>query len=541
MAVVDNGIIENDNGIMANDNGSDALKLIVLDYLRGEAVNVIKVRLQTECVDIRCKDLYKSVRLTNSDENEENPADDTYMDAILNCLNISKQNYPEILEQLQPANLYNLLTYLYHHGNHHAGHLLSLIENTKPSANWTTTFLLGAFFSASLALIYQLNQDFFETVGRWLQRTFPFVIDWIGQTFSLLRNVPLLGIISNGIGLVINWYQTFTNGITPTALKLDRLIFKTLTAGLTIAAYTLSYLAEGAMAATAAILFVLSSSVDLFKSLYIFFKDKYALSELGEEAPAKDASPEIQAQYARAQDLYDSSLKSVWVRLGAALVSTAAVAVWSFFPPNFVITFTCLTLITLTSLAKRSILASMSESQAQALQKTIGQIYRTDPKHNLAQRATIEQVKLKQKELDNREHRLVEREKSLTETKTVIEENLAHLADNLQQQSALEEEREKLVHDNKKTMFSFTTILNELQKQNNQGLPVNKASIANIGVQCPVANEDDVSADASRSPSVSNLSFLTNIHASGSNKQQEVEPFSPLSPADSPTDTQSQP
>lgn len=153
---------------MANVNGSDELKLIVLDYLRGDSINVIRVRLQTACVDMSCKDLYKSVRLQNSDDDDlsagdedDAPADDIYIEAILRSLNISSEEYQKLLGELQPPNLYNLLTHLYHSGNNHVGYLLNLIENIAPPSNWSIVFLLGAFFSAVAALIYQINRVFF--------------------------------------------------------------------------------------------------------------------------------------------------------------------------------------------------------------------------------------------------------------------------------------------------------------------------------------------------------------------------------------------
>jgi len=383
------------------------LKSIIVSYLQGQAIGAVKARLESERDRLKsgCKDLYKGVFIE---------LDDPYIHTILDSMNIKRPSdtYNKLMRRSN--NLHQLLTHLYHDGHHHVGYLLQVIENTNPPHNWSLIFLWGTVVTAALGTFFQLNQALFNSIIDWGQRTFPTVVDWLGRTFSLLRNIPLLGLLYNGAGLAWNWYVTFSNGTTSTSHKLSRLFFKTLTASLTMAAYLISYLAGGAMVMPAAVLFVLSASIDVFKSLFIFIKNQRAV-----EPPAQGATWEVLAEYERSQNVYERSMQAVWVRLSAAILTTIAVGIWNFFPPSLLITITCVSIMTLVSLAKHSILTSIYEHYAHQLQATILDLDKASSEQSLHYQHT--HLSQRQREQDLRQQQLEQRAADLDDWQGRIE------------------------------------------------------------------------------------------------------------------------
>lgn len=389
----------------------NTLKEIVLYYLQGEDLSVVGVRLQSECAEFKknCKSLYKSVTLVN-------PQDDPFITAILGSLNIRKNAdptekgpYEKLLENSN--NLHTLLTHLYHDGNHHVGYLLQLIENTKHKKNWSVIFMLGAIGSALLGLLLFINKQYVEAARDWLVRTFPTFISWLGRSLILIRNIPLFGMIYTGIGLLWHWYQTFSNGTTTTTEKYNRLFFKTLAAGLTIGAYVLTYFTAGVMTIPAAMLLVLSSSTDVFQSVYNWHKNQRAIKMLA--APDDNAPWEVVAEYEKAKNSHQQALRTVWIKLGAAVLTTVAVAIWNLFPPNLIITVCCMTVISLIGLTKWSILSNVEETDARNLQKRIRNIERSLSEDISPSAQNSFKLYQKAKELEQREKELVAREKLL--------------------------------------------------------------------------------------------------------------------------------
>ena len=387
------------------------LKEIVLYYLQGEDLSVVGVRLQSESAEFKrnCKSLYKSVGLDNAQ-------DDPFITAILGSLNIRKSadptekgTYEKLLENSN--NLHTLLTHLYHDGNQHVGYLLQLIENTTHKTNWTIIFMLGAIGSALLGLLLFLNKQYVEATRDWFVRTFPTFISWLGRSLILIRNIPLVGMIYTGIGLLWNWYQTFSNGTTTTTEKLNRLFFKTLAAGLTIGAYVLTYFTAGVMTIPAAMLLVLSASTDVFQSVYNWHKNQHAIKVLA--APDDDAPWEVVAEYEKAKNSHQQALKTVWIKLGAAVLTTIAVAIWNFFPPNLIITVCCMTVISLIGLTKWSILSNVEEADARNLQKRLRNIDRSLSEDLSPSAQNSFKLYQKAKELEQREKELVAREEQL--------------------------------------------------------------------------------------------------------------------------------
>ena len=358
------------------DPGHQSIKLrgIVLRFLQGESITIINIGLRVECEQskIICSSLYRAIPIDDKD--------DPFIPAILGSLNIRKNHHGSFAhyEQLlkKSKNYHELLKNLYHDGHHHVGTLLTLIEDAKPKHKWTIPLIVGALGVSLSAIFIYFNTQYIARLIAWLARKFPLVARWMNKSFTLLSNIPLVGILYDSIAMLLSWHRTFANGTITTSTKLSRLFFKTLTASFEIAAFTLSFLAAGAMTLPAALLSVLSSSVDVFQAVFVWYKSQRALQKLTLLKPklGTEATWETLAEHERAKNLHQRALDSVWIKLGAAISKTVLVGVWSFFPSSLLVTICCLSLIVLITLVARSIILIINEVSAHSLQKALKRI-----------------------------------------------------------------------------------------------------------------------------------------------------------------------
>lgn len=382
------------------------LKEIVLNYLQGESISVVKVRLQTSCEDLKasCKSLYQSKNLENADE-------DPFIIAILGSLNIKKKRTPSRIQSYHAKllkdcdSLHELLTRLSHDGHQQVGNLLRLIDNTRPSRNWSLFFLLGTLASAGLGSLFYFKRNYLQAMGNWFLSTFPSVVRWL----SLLRNLPLLGIMYNGLGLLWTWNNSITNSASNSHKKSLSLAFRTATSVLAMGAYFLCFQAEGAMTAVAISLFILSSSIEVFRSGFNLLRNSKAHNCLID--PEGKGDWETLAQYERAKNYHKRAESALWVKLTAAIFTTIAVAIWNCFPPNIIITVSCMAFIWLTALTKRSILTTITDSYATNLQRNVRNIEAVmKPELSPSHQNTLVKLNQKQRSLGEKEKELLDRE-----------------------------------------------------------------------------------------------------------------------------------
>ena len=399
-----------------------ALKEIVLDFLQGQTISVVRVRLQNECVDSKtgCKELYQGVTLEESVEA-------LYIPAILNSLNIKKSTsrkqgpYEDLLNK--SANLYELLIHLYYSGHHQVGYLIDLIESTKPKYNWPLLFTVATAISAGISAIFLTKQNYLNAFAEWIERAFPTAMNWIGRTFSLLRNIPLLGIIAHSISLLRNWYTTFAYGTSNTPSKWTDVAFKTVTAALKIGSYALLFASAGVMSIAAASLAVLGSGIDVIKSMFTFFNSQHTMAHF--KAPNKEDNWETRAEYERVKNMHQYAKRSFGIKLTAAILVTAAMAVWCFFPPSFVLTICCMSLIAFVSLAKWSSLTTIHEENAKKLQRSLKNIDTAlRPELNLSQQNLLTHLLDRQKGLDAKEKELLVRENAISQREETLQATL---------------------------------------------------------------------------------------------------------------------
>ncbi len=72
--------------------------------------------------------------------------------------------------------------------------------------------------------------------------------------------------------------------------------------------------------------------------------------------------------------MHQRSKKSAHIKIGAAIFTTIAVAIWDFFPPSLIFSALCVTFISMTALLERSIISHINENADNYLQRAIAAI-----------------------------------------------------------------------------------------------------------------------------------------------------------------------
>lgn len=346
----------------------DDLKDIIRSYFRGQKIKITRVRLQTECDDYKknASTLYKRVLIKS--------ANDPFLIDILADLNIhpDSASFNRLINKSN--HFYELLVHLYHDGYQRAGLMLRLIHQAKTRRPWSLIFSLGFLASVTIGLSFHFNQESFRNFWHWLNTHCPKAINWLKSTCLLVRNIPLIALIYNSLMLLHSWYTTFANGTTTTTYKMTKLAFKTLTLGLVITAYYLTFNNNGLLLLPAAALFVASAGIDVIKSIYMASKSLYALYK--QEPPEEDAAWGEKAQYISMQNLHKRQVYSIWIKLTAALLMTLAVAVWAFYPPTLAMTICSVVAMLFITKAKQSILATIRTRFHHQLQEALDTSYK---------------------------------------------------------------------------------------------------------------------------------------------------------------------
>jgi hypothetical protein len=340
------------------------LKKIVLDYLIGKTLPGLREDLNQACeIDKRCIDLYSAIPLSDEDE---------FLQDLFSTLDITDNEKARLIRHSD--NLYELLRCIAHSGNHHIKFLLTLIEKARAPTNWGLIFTLSTIFTSLLGVVLYFNKETINALVSVVTEAFPNAIAWLGRTFSLLKNLALLGIINGVAKLGWSAYKTFSTGINTNGDKLYLLIFNILTEGLKIAAYALTFVGGGILSFPAAILFVLSSSIELFKSLFILISDRSIYTNC--PVPKDKDNFETWAKYERIKNLYARTSETSIIWITAATFSTITVGIWCFYPPNLIITITCISALTLASWARSAFVKTTNEKYAYQLQYTLHVLHR---------------------------------------------------------------------------------------------------------------------------------------------------------------------
>tara|TARA_Y100000588_G_scaffold362546_1_gene424356 strand:+ start:204 stop:1610 length:1407 start_codon:yes stop_codon:yes gene_type:complete len=349
-----------------NFKSQENIKDIVIRYLNGENLDVFKVKLTLLSTEHQksCKELFQKVKLD---------LNDAYVKAIFQNISVplSKQN--DILNRYN--NLYELLIHFEYIGKHQFEYLIKTIDETHPPKSWWIIAFIGAFITGGLSILFHYKPDIYSQIEAWCLKTFPKVMLWAEKTFSALKNFALIGLIYNMISLLFTWYHAFQYRLDAKVFRISSLVFDTLSSLFTITALATSYFLSGALATASACFFILSSVTDLVRSIYFLWSSNYILKDLNR--PAQDASVEEQLEYARANNLYQRSLQTLYLKIGVALAITIAVVVTSIVPVSLPVTVGCFAFIALLQLAQYTLKNAFKNHYAKALQEETAQICET--------------------------------------------------------------------------------------------------------------------------------------------------------------------
>jgi len=355
----------------SNHDAAKDIKKVILAYLMGLSVINVKNHLAEICNKSKnnAKSITKSIVI--------NP-NDPLLIAILNSLNISsthndeakRELFKELTDKSKYENIYELLLALCKHSQYeHVHYLVKLINKARPQRNLTLPLLFAALGTGILGIFFAINQKYLIAIGHWLLKAVPKVIFWLGKTFSMVRNIPLLGLVYKSLALLYNWYEVFSTATITRRAMFSQLFFQTVAASLSITAYILAFLADGFGGIPSAALFILSACTDIFQSLYNWHKRNKAWKK--HPALKDDDSWETQAEYYRAQSLNNKDAKTIGINILAAILTATAVGIWCAFPGSLAITITCVGFMMLISFTARSMLSGIQKSAARKLQSTL--------------------------------------------------------------------------------------------------------------------------------------------------------------------------
>lgn len=244
---------------------AQALQDCFIAHLSGEKISSIRTHLIEQCDAESAKTLYQ--KITFSDSAHER-ANDPVLQAL--TLFVDKDELFTLLDNKPNSNLYLLLVELSKSGHHHIRTYVELIHSVSPPPRWALFSLIGAFMSGGVAFLWTKFPELFTNAANWLQKTFPQLMEWIQKTLSVLKNFTLMGMIFTGLQLIGDWYQTFNRPFIANE-KWIKLLFKTISAGLTLAAYMVCTLSAGLMTPLAASLFFFSTGVSVIESIFLWF------------------------------------------------------------------------------------------------------------------------------------------------------------------------------------------------------------------------------------------------------------------------------
>ena len=246
---------------MLKTSAQQILQDCFIAHLAGKKEADIRSLLSEVCNKQSAKTLYQKILLSDSSDNRVYQALSIFItDDILHCL------------WTRHKNLYDLIKELSKSGNHHVRTFLDLIDKISPPPRWILLSIIGASLSGTIAVLWIKRPDIFATIAEWLERTFPRLIQWLKSTFSLLNNLTLIGIISQGLFLCVDWYHTFNRAFISDEKWLS-LLCKTLSSALAMTGYLVCTLSAGIMTPLGAILLVLSSSVSIVESVLLWKKN----------------------------------------------------------------------------------------------------------------------------------------------------------------------------------------------------------------------------------------------------------------------------
>lgn len=364
----------------------EKLKLlsIALEYMKGKQNSSTLIELSDLTKSDNAVDLYQKIKLSALSDEQK-----SIISAILLSVNIETSEEPESGYQKAFAdceNFYELLLKLYNETSlyldefenidyqHYRasriqiGFLIQTIKKSKPNFSMIFIFFMGSIISLFLGLtvyVIKLNYDVFNA---WLLQTMPVVLSWLESTFSLLKNFAMISIMAQILKFTWTSYHVFNNDLLTPQGTWFKLGFAASMMMCNITANFLCFFAGGTLNIAAAIFFFLGSTVDIAETIT---NSWYALDLT---PPEPDASWQEQAQYLRTKHLDQFNKRVLILSLICSILITAAVAIWCFVQPPFLISMACMAFSGSLHSLKEAISTLLHEQTKIAIQKSINEI-----------------------------------------------------------------------------------------------------------------------------------------------------------------------
>lgn len=288
-------------------------------------------------------------------------------------LNTESEHIPpttdlELIESyLDSPNLYIALTRI-KRKHRHLEQLVELINDVKPEREWLRYLLPAAAIAALAGAVYYLKEHI-DLLKAWFDRTMPIISQWLGQTVHIIRNTPLIGIVSNLIPLIHAWYRMLFVDTPRTdwdpAIKL---FFKTIEHSFPIVGYVLCYLAAGSMTVPALTMFVTGAGIEIVHTIYTVIQDQW---ERRYHPAAPGTEYFSQSHAARADNIYERDLWMSLTKFIANVLATTIVIIWCVYPPSMGIALACVFGAWLVDVVKSATLSRIKTSYADALQASL--------------------------------------------------------------------------------------------------------------------------------------------------------------------------
>lgn len=371
----------------------DIIEKIIIPYLTGTELSSIESRLaandftKKNFKDANPRGIDPKTKINNSE----------YTKRILFQLNIPESEHGIYISE--SASLYELLINLYRRDYHHVGYLISMIDEAKPKNKmpfWVMPGIIAGIVSLIIGLLEHYKHDalmkFLEDAKELAIKAF----DWAKSVFSQAKNVAFFGVGFNALSFLYNAISVIKDDKLTNPQKGYELLFLITATSLTITSYIVTFTMGGAMSLVAGSLMIAASAISIIKgaiSLYRTYKD---FKEHRDANIKEGQTPQELAQYFRKKYDYNAKKSSLFVEIGGAILATAIVAAWSFFPPSIALIAVCIGGLTLIQAFSAYLSTKIKSHYAQELQQKISQIENIEdepqPKKDLTQDSVVSAI-----------------------------------------------------------------------------------------------------------------------------------------------------
>ena len=155
------------------------------------------------------------------------------------------------------------------------------------------------------------------------------------------------------------------DGVSHASQTWTAFAFKAASISASLAGYVVCLLAAGVANPVTSMLFITSSIIDVAESFFTF----YMINQ--RPSPTSDSPDQVMRYQAQQQ----RAAHTLWVKLIAATLITAAVTIWCVCPPSLLIMLSCMASIHLVGFIKCAIIEHINSKSAISLQESLETFY----------------------------------------------------------------------------------------------------------------------------------------------------------------------